>query len=500
MTDAITTLRELDKKINYYGEAISLMYWDLRTHAPKNSVKARSQSIGLLSTEQFKLSTSDEMGTLLESCSEEQTFAKLSEMDQKLVKMLKKQYDRSKKIPTEMYQKFVELTTTAESVWEDAKGDADFASFQPYLEEIVEYNKKFAEIWGYEDNPYNALIEDYETGMTVETLDRVFAQVKERIVPLVAKVREAEQPDTSFLKQPLDIEQQKKLGEFVLKEIGYDFQSGRIDETVHPFMIDINHGDIRVTTAYKENDFMFSFGSTAHEGGHALYEQNIAEKLAGTSLCSGTSMGIHESQSRFWENQIGLSYEFWEKYYSKLKEFFPGKFDDVALDDFYAAINQAAPNLIRIEADELTYNLHIMIRYELEKSLISGELKVADLPQAWNKKYEEYLGITPSHDGEGVLQDVHWSGGSFGYFPTYSLGNMYAAQITHVMKQEMPAYEQHIREGNFSPIKAWLTDKVYRHGKMLTPNELIQDIAGEELNPQYLIEYMEEKFTKIYNF
>ncbi|WP_128895352.1 carboxypeptidase M32 [Longirhabdus pacifica] len=499
MHEAMISLRELDKKIGHYAEAISLLNWDLRTKAPKRSVENRAGTMGLLSAEMFQTSTSDEMGELLAKLSEPAVFDQLPLVDQKLVKNRKKEYELNTKIPPAMYKEFVELTTKAQSVWEEARHQNDFTLFQPYLEKIVEINRKKADLYGYEDHPYDALVNTYETGMNVATLDTVFNEVKEGIIPLLEKVKASKQPDTAFLKQDMDIDKQRQFGEFIAKEMGYDFNSGRIDETAHPFMTQINNGDVRITTHYKENNVMFALGGTMHETGHALYEQNIAEELGGTSLYSGTSLGIHESQSRFWENQIGFSYEFWEKYYDAFKETFPGKLDDVSLQDFYAAINQAEPNFIRIESDELTYNLHIIIRYELEKALITKELEVKDLPQAWNDKYEQYLGIIPSSDSIGVLQDVHWSMGAIGYFPTYALGNLYAAQMTETMKKQMPQYSDLIRKGDLAPIKQWMTENVYRHGSMYEPNELIQQITDEPLNASYFVNYVKEKFGSLYS-
>ncbi|CAK4814168.1 unnamed protein product [Aphanomyces euteiches] len=280
--------------------------------------------------------------------------------------------------------------------------------------------------------------------------------------------------------------------------MGYDFDAGRLDETVHPFATGLNPGDVRITTRYLEDDVVSALFGTIHEGGHALYEQNISADLIGTNLCTGTSMGIHESQSRFWENMIGRSSSFWGRYYADLQKTFPGQFDDVSVEAFYKAINEVKPSLIRIEADELTYNLHIMIRYEIEKALFNETITAAELPQFWNEKYKEYLGVEPSNNEEGVLQDVHWSSGAFGYFPSYALGNMYAAQIRHTLQQRMPNFEELVKQGNLLPIKEWLVEQIYQYGKSLTPAEIIQQVTGEALNSDYLVAYFEEKYQEIY--
>ncbi|MFD2673005.1 carboxypeptidase M32 [Marinicrinis sediminis] len=503
MTESAPSLRERFRqyvhKMKSYEETVGVLYYDLRTQAPKEAVEGRAEVIGTLSTELFKLSTSEELGQYLSELSEPELWQQLDEVDRKLVEELKKEYDRSKKIPAEMYQEYVTLTSKAESVWEEAKEASDFARFQPYLEKIVAFNQRFVELWGYEGHPYNTLLDTYEPGLTVDQLDEVFGVVRERAVPLVAEIARQHQPQRDFLYSGFDEEQQKAFSTYILKEIGFSFRAGRLDASAHPFAIGLNLGDVRITTKYLPNDITFSLFSSIHEGGHALYEQNISSKLAGTPLCTGTSMAIHESQSRYWENKVGRSLSFWKKHYGKLQEMFPDAFGSVSLETFYKAINVVEPSLIRIEADELTYNLHIMIRYELEKALIGGELEVKDLPQAWNAKYEEYLGITPPNDAKGVLQDVHWSGGSFGYFPSYSLGNMYAAQLMHTMKQQIPDYEAHIEAGELHVLKDWLTAHIYQHGKLLTPGELIERITGQSLDPAYLVDYLDEKYRQVYS-
>lgn len=497
--ELLQSFRSYVKKMKSYGEALEVMYWDLRTGAPKKGVEARSEVIGELSAEMFKMSVSDEMGRYLERLEEPGTFGALDEINRKLVEECRKEYDRSKKIPPEQYQAYVVLTSQAESIWEEAKEKADFAMFQPYLEKIVAANREFIELWGYEGHPYNTLLDMYEPGMTVEKLDALFADVREKLVPLVAAIqRSPNVPDRAFLRQTFDVPTQKQFSLYILKELGYDFDAGRLDESVHPFATGLNPGDVRITTRYLPEDVTSALFGTIHECGHALYEQNISSELIGTPLCTGTSMGIHESQSRFWENMIGRSRMFWRHYYPKLLELYPGRFADVSVDSFYKAINVVEPSLIRIEADELTYNLHIMIRYEIEKALFDGSLSVADLPAYWNGKYREYLGVVPAHDGEGVLQDVHWSGGSFGYFPSYSLGNMYSAQIRATLERQLGKLDDLTAAGRFADIKGWLVERIYKYGKLRTPHEIVTEVTGEPLNPDYLIAYLKEKYSEIY--
>lgn len=495
MEKTLHAFRELIGKIKAYEEAVSVLYWDMRTGAPRKGIQGRSAVVGMLSAEMFQLSVSEEMGRYLEELGAAGTLEKLDETNRRLVEETGKDYERSKKIPPELHREFVVLTSQAEAVWEEAKRKADFASFQPYLEKIVDFTRRFVALWGHEGHPYNTLLDQYEPGMTVEKLDAVFGELRSETVPLVHEIgRKGADGDDAFLKLPYDPAKQREFSLYILGEMGYDFEAGRLDESEHPFATGLNPGDVRITTRYKPDDVAFALFGTIHEGGHALYEQNIAPELEGTTLCTGASMGIHESQSRFWEIYIGSSLPFWRRYYGKLQQFFPAQLGNVSVERFVRAINRAKPSLIRIEADELTYNLHIMVRYELEKGLIGGEIRVADLPALWNEKYREYLGITPAHDGEGVLQDVHWSGGAFGYFPSYTLGNMYAAQLMSALRRAMPDLDAKLERGELLPVKAWLTEHVHRYGKLLTPAEIIKRATGEELNPTYLVRHLQEKY------
>ncbi|WP_191565346.1 carboxypeptidase M32 [Metabacillus idriensis] len=485
------------QKMKSYNEAISLMFWDLRTGAPKKAVDQRSQAIGVLSTEVFQMITSDHMRSYIDQVLQAKN--EVSEIAYKAALECEKEYKLKKVIPQDEFKEYVILKSKAESVWEEAKEKSDFSMFAPYLKKLVDANKKFLEYWGYKDNKYDTFLDQYEPGVTVDVLDRVFGQLRERIVPLVKAITNSpNQPQTSFLYEPISKEKQREISEFFLKELGYDFEAGRLDETVHPFAISLNRGDVRVTTKYAEKDFRTALFGTIHECGHAIYEQNISETLEGTLLCDGTSMGIHESQSLFYEKFIGKNPGFWNRYYDSLKQHSSGQFDDVSLEDFYRGINESKPSLIRIEADELTYPLHIMIRYEIEKGLFNDEIQVEDLPRIWNEKYEEYLGVTPSNDGEGVLQDVHWAGGMFGYFPSYALGYMYAAQFKNAMQKDLPNFDELVETGEFATIKNWLTENIHRYGKMKQPLEILHDVTGEGLNAQYLIDHLETKYSKLY--
>lgn len=486
------------KKIGAYQEALGVLYWDMRTGAPKKGIDQRSEVVGVLATDVFNLSTSDELKGLLDQM--ELELDSVNEVSKRVFEEVKKEYNLSKKIPADEYKKFVVLQSKSESVWEEAKDKNDWDMFQPYLTEMVATLKKFVEYWGVTDNnPYNVLLDQYEPGMTTEILDQVFSELRERIVSLLKRISESpNQPNTDFLFKSFDKQKQESFSLDILKQLGYDFDAGRLDETVHPFATGLNRGDVRITTKYDEFDFRSAVFGTIHECGHAIYEQNVAEELTGTPLAGGASMGIHESQSLFYENFVGRNPKFWEQNYEMLQSYSPEQFGNVPMEDFLRAINEVKPSLIRIEADELTYALHIMIRYEIEKGLFNGDLKVEDLPEIWNSKYEEYLGITPSTNAEGILQDVHWAGASFGYFPSYALGYIYASQFKTAMLKDIPQFDSLLEQGDLAPIKEWLTKNVHQYGALKKPLDILKAATGEGLNGKYLADYLEEKYTRIY--
>lgn len=499
-TEAVKTeFEEYVKKMSNYKEAAGLMAWDLRTGAPKKGAAQRSEVLGTLSSEVFSMSTSEKMKQMIDSLKSDAHWVELDEITQKSVLECEKKYNKVANVPADEQKKYVILTSNAEVAWEDAKEKGNFEAFQPYLEKIVDYNRKYVDWVGYEGNKYNALLDDFEPGLTVEVIDEVFGKLKRELVPLVQAISESgNDPETDFLFRHFPKEKQETFSKKILKEMQYDFDAGRLDTTVHPFCIGLNPGDVRVTTKYDESDYRTAVFGTIHEGGHALYEQNISESLVGTPLSSGTSMGIHESQSLFWENFVGRHIGFWTCFYDELKNVSEGQFDDVSLEDYFRAINVAGPSLIRIEADELTYCLHIIVRYELEKALINEELEVKDLPEAWNDKMEEIVGVRPTHNGEGVLQDVHWAGGMFGYFPSYALGYVYAAQLRTAMLKDLPDFDELITQGNLLPVKEWMTKHVHQYGKMKEPLEILNDVTGEGVNPDHLIHYLKDKYRKVY--
>lgn len=485
------------KKMKHIEEASALLYWDLRTKAPKKGAPYRAETIGALSTLAQKKLLSKKMKKYLTILGDKENASIVRPLTKVMVSDLKKDYKLYKKIPIEEYEAYTILASNAETIWEEAKAKQDFTILQPYLEQLVTYKKRFLQYWGKKGHPYDALLDLYEPGMTVKVLDRIFDQVKKEIVPLVKEIQESgNRLDTSWLQTVVSKECQISLSEQALQVMEYDFEAGRLDETEHPFETSIHPYDVRITNRYDEKDFTVSLFGVMHEGGHALYEQNLSDHLIGTTLYDGASMGIHESQSLFFENFIGRSEAFWEFFLPVVKQEVK-ELENVTLKQMYQAVNAAKPSLIRIEADELTYVLHIIIRYELEKRLFNDELEVKDLPKAWNELYEQYLGISPSHDGEGVLQDVHWAGGDFGYFPSYALGYMYAAQLRHAMEKQL-SIDAMVSEGNMKSVVQWLSERVHQYAKTKKPLDLLMDATGEPLNVSYYTNYLKTKYTRIY--
>jgi len=496
---ALGQFKALDEKITHFSSIIGLADWDQKVMAPKKGRSMFAKATGTLRTEIFKLSVSEEMGELLAELTLPDNLAFLDEVTRAKVREYKEYYQKSKSIPADLFQEYSILTAQANDAWEEARENNDFARFLPYLEKIVDYKRKFADIYGYEDHPYDALLDEFEPGLTVKKLDPLFAKLRDTSVKLLERIQQnGKRTQAEIFEQSFSIEKQKEFNRYILPIIGFDLEAGRLDETVHPFAQTVNTGDVRLTTRYLEGNVRSALFGTIHEAGHGIYEQHVNPQFEESVLQSGASFGIHESQSRFLENMVGRSKQFWKYFYPKLQEYFPKQLENITVDEFYRAVNSVQPSFIRVEADELTYNLHIMLRYEIEKALISGEVEAKDLPVVWNQKMQDYLGVTPSSDTVGVLQDVHWSFGGIGYFPSYSLGNLYAAQILRTIQKDLPDFYKHIENGRFDLIQEWLKGKIHQYGKLYRPNELIVKVTGEELNAEYLVEYLEKKYTEVY--
>ena len=496
VNQALEVLAKHQATMSAYNHALGVLFHDGSTVAPKESWAGRGQTMGVMSGIIYDLETNPENGDLLSFL--ETHFDELTPIQRRQVEVMRKSYDQMHKIPANEYVEYSVLMNEAENVWENAKRSDDFASFAPYLEKIVAFNRKFAGYYNSDMEPYDALLNEYEEGMNMKTLDAFFAQLRSAIVPLLEKVMQAPQIDDSFLNQHYPIDKQRELSDYLMEVLGLDRNYCGIAESEHPYTTNFNNKDVRITTHYHEKNLTFSMYSVIHEGGHALYELGAEDAYNYTNLSGGVSMGIHESQSRFYENLIGRSEAFIHAIFPRVKELFPEQLAGVDAEMFYRAVNKAQPSLIRTEADELTYALHIMVRYEIEKQLIAGTLAVCDVPAEWNRLYKEYLGIYVPSDSEGCLQDSHWSGGSIGYFPSYALGSAYGPQMLKKMEQDLGDVYADVANGDVSRVTAWLREKIHRHASFMKPGELFASICGE-FDAKYFTDYLTEKYTKLYN-
>ena len=493
---ALEALDKHQQTLAAYGHALGVVYLDASTAAPKGTWEGRGRTMATLSEITYKLETDPAAGEMLSYL--ETHLDELDPMHKRQVEVLRKSYDQTCKIPAEDSIAYSVLMNDAQAIWEKAKNENDFDAFAPYLEKIVAYNRKFAGYYNPDMAPYDALLNKYEEGMNMETLDAFFAKLRQVIVPLTAKIQAAPQIDDSFLHRHYGVEQQRKFSDYLMEVLGLDRNYCGIAETEHPFTTNFNNKDVRITTHYYENDLASSMYSVIHEGGHALYELGADDCYNFTALQGGVSMGIHESQSRFYENIIGRSRAFVHAIFPKVKELFPEQLADVDEEMFYKAVNKAEPSLIRTAADELTYANHIMIRYELEKQLIGGTLEVKDVPAAWNKLYKEYLGIDVPNDAMGCLQDTHWAGGMIGYFPSYALGSAYGAQMIAKMQEEIGDVYEDVAKGDLSKVTAWLKEKIHRHASFKKLGALFEEVCGK-FDAKFFTDYLTEKFSALYD-
>ena len=496
MLTMIKNFHDYISKIHALRIAVGLMYWDQGTiGAPKAGSEQMAKVMGILIKEALEMSISQRMKQYLDDLLEA---AGLDEITMGCLRLCRRTYDKFASIPPEEYGKFMELTVNSRIAWEKAKIDNNFTAYAPYLERLIAFKKKFVAYRNIKAHPYDVLLDDYEPEMTVGFLDDYFEKLKANIIPLLKKIMSSKKKiRTDFVKISVKKDIQEKITYILLNTLGYDFSKGKLAESMHPFSISFNQNDCRIATNYRLDDFMFSYFCTAHECGHAIYEMGKRHDLLGTILEMDISTALHESQSRFYENIVCRSYEFWTFIYDKIKTYLGSQFSEVTARDFYEVSNKVSPSLIRIEADELTYPLHIMIRYELEKLIFSGDIDVYELPKLWNYKYEEYLGVCPSTDSEGILQDVHWAEGMFGYFPSYSLGDAYGAQLRHYMMKDFNLYEA-ISNGEISKVTDWLREKIHQYGSLYTASELIVKGTGEPLNVDYYIKYLNDKYSELY--
>ena len=504
---AYKRLMEKAKELFIFQSAGAVLSWDMETKMPPRAITLRSQQLALMGGIGHKMLTDPEIGVLLGKIRAHPDFDSLDEVQRRNVHLAKKEYDEATKLPEELVVETARQRTITIDTWKKAKAARDYASFRPDLERIFELRRRAAEILmdvKGTSTPYDALIDIFEPGMTSEAISRIFGELRPGLVEIIEKCRSApRQPDPSILRRGVPIEAQRRIAEGLVASIGYDIKSkeagGRIDETEHPFTTGY-YDDVRITTHYHEDQFTSSIFSVLHEGGHALYEQGIPREWMYQPVGTACSHGFHESQSRFVENIVGRSREFWVHFLPELKGMTGGALSDLTLDGFVHAINRVVPSKIRIEADEVTYCLHIIIRFEIERALFAGKVTVDELPGVWNDKYREYLGVEVEHDSEGVMQDTHWAGGSFGYFPSYALGNIYGGQILGAMERDLPDWRSRLAAGGFAEVKGWLAEHIHRYGNLYDPADLIKVVTGEELTIKPFLRYLTRKYSELYGY
>ncbi len=481
-------------------EGISaLLNWDQTTYMPPGAAAARGRQIALLSRMAHEKFVDPAIGRLLDDLRPYEESLPYDSDDASLIRVTRRLYERAVRVPPDFSAKLHAHTATTYEVWAKARPQNDFSAVRPYLEKTLEYSRELANFFPGYEHIADPLIDFADYGMRVSVLRPFFRQLREALVPLVQAITAQEPPDDSFLYRTFPEDLQLAFGREVITRFGYDFTRGREDKSPHPFTTKFSLYDVRITTRVKENNLSEAMFSTFHEAGHGIYEQGIDLKYEGTPLAEGTSSGVHESQSRLWENYVGRSRPFWEHFYPKLQAYFPEQLADVSLEDFYRAINKVQPSLIRTDADEVTYNLHVIIRFELELELLEGKLSVADLPEAWRERYRQYLGITPPNDKDGVLQDVHWYGGIIGgAFQGYTLGNVMAAQFFEKALEEKPEILDEMRQGEFGTLHGWLKENIYRHGSKYTASELLQRVTGQDLTIEPYIRYLRRKYGDLY--
>lgn len=498
MESKLDQLKTILAEVSDLSSASALLGWDQQTYMPPGGAEDRGNQLATLDRLAHVKFTSAEVGQLLEDLKPHAAQLDPDADDARLIKVTAREYEKRTKVPPEMVAEFAQLTTAAHQVWERARAESNFAKFQPYLEKIVDWRRRYARLFSPYDHIYDPLLDDFEPGVKTADVKAILDTLRPQQVVLIQAIAECPQVDDSPLHQPFDERKQWDFGVEVITKFGYDWNRGRQDKAAHPFTTGFGHGDVRITTRLLPNYIGSALFSTMHEAGHALYGLGIDHSLAHTPLDTGASLAIHESQSRMWENLVGRSRPFWEHFYPRLQEIFPSQLGGVDLDAFYKGINKVEPSLIRVEADEATYNLHIMMRLELEIDLMEGHLEVQDLPDAWNNCMEEYLGIVPPNDAQGVLQDVHWSGGAIGYFSTYALGNLISVQLWERINNDIPDLPDQIRRGEFSSLLGWLREKIHRHGSKFEPQEFVQRITGSKIDPAAYMRYLNKKYGEIY--
>jgi len=478
----------------------AVLGWDERTYMPHNGSAFRGDQMALLARLTHEMTTDPKVGECLGAI-EASALVKDPDSPEAInVREIRRTYDRAVKLPKELVEELARVTTRAQQVWQEARGRNDFPAFRPWLETIVALKRREADAVGYKEHPYDALLDEYEPGATAKQVSEVFSALSAELVPLIAAIAQSRRsPRRNVLESDYPVEAQQAFAREAATAIGFDFEAGRLDVTTHPFCSGIGPGDCRITTRYNPRFFNEAFFGVLHEAGHGIYEQGLPAEHFGTPLGTYCSLGIHESQSRLWENQVGRGRPFWEHFFPKARRAFPAALADVSPEDFHFAINGVRPSFIRVEADEATYNLHIILRFELELGLLTGDLKPADVPAAWNERFAKMFGLTPPDDRQGCLQDIHWSMGGLGYFPTYTLGNLYAAQLMAAARAQLPGMEDDFARGQLGRLKSWLNEKVHRPGRSYRSGELCRRVTGDGLQHRPLVAYLREKYGRLYD-
>ncbi|WP_042280149.1 carboxypeptidase M32 [Candidatus Protochlamydia sp. R18] len=494
-------LHVLSKHARILQGISSHLDWDQETYMPSGSAAIRAEQLktmaGLIHREKTSQKFANTLSKLIDLSSGELIAQDLTPAQSSAVKEWRRDYLQDTAMPAEFVEEFAQLTSQSVLAWRNAKKSNSFQQFAPFLDRVVTMNRKKADLLGYQNHPYDALLDLYEPDMTTAETKQIFDKLKNTITVWIRKIS-TQKIENNFLFGKWDHDKQIAFSHQILNAMGYDFNKGRLDFSSHPFSSASHPTDSRITTRIHPSSLMSNISVVLHEGGHALYEMGLPQNLYGTPLGDARSLGIHESQSRWWETRIGLHKSFWKHFFPILKNTFPGRLDQVHLNSFYQAINKVEPSFIRVEADEMTYPLHVIIRFELEKALIEGSINVREVPEAWNAKMKEYLGITPSHHNEGCLQDIHWSMGAFGYFPTYTLGNLYAAHLFEAFAKQYPDWEQRISIGELDFVKAWLSEHIYQHGRRYSSRELLKLATGHAFNANAYLRYLQDKYSQIY--
>jgi len=498
MSEKLEKLKELLGEVSDIGHAAAVLGWDQQVNMPPGGAEARGQqlaTLGKIAQEKF---VTDEVGRLIEDLKAEFSDADPASDEAAMVRVAARNYDKAKRVPPEFVAETAVVTSKAFEAWVEAKGKSDFSVFEPHLEKVFELTRRYVSFFPPADHPYDTLLDDYEPGMKTADVKAIFDALRPKQVELIKAITSAKQVKDDFLHKKYSEKKILDFGVGVVTKFGYDWNRGRQDKAPHPFETTFSIGDVRITTRFEADNPPASLFSTMHESGHAMYEQGINPAYERTPLMGGTSLAVHESQSRMWENLVGRSLPFWEHFFPAFKKAFPSQLDGVGVKAFYKAINKVEPSLIRVNADEATYNLHIMLRLELEIAMVEGKIAIKDLPEIWNTKMQEYLGVTPPNDAKGVLQDIHWSGGMIGYFSTYALGNLISAQLWEKINKDIRNLDDQICTGNFSELLGWLRTNIHQHGHKYDPQVLVENVTGSKITPEPYVRYLTKKYSEIY--